>query len=528
MSDLSGATQEGSAQDLAVHNDTLGDKYLRLDVPNYDHKTGSAVHPRTYLQMGSYPTGGSEKERGDDLLTLVGLTTSTSQYFKDDYRKAHGFQHGGTVYYRDDGTPASARASTSDPVALTSELRTRGGWRQHTDGNHVSTTRGDRVDVIFGNYKMVVLGRLNAPAGDWGETYWESSGGHTRWATNTQGDMVLVEWNDTRNTWRTYDETLKGHSISRFQGIVDEIYECRTMHSYIGYDGDVTASHAGGPVIPTSSVTDPHTQTDQATTWINPGSGPGSGRPRHKECPDVDEDVKAKKIEETTKVTSAMGPTSPDRIDLDAGNIRGRAFVIEKKEDKTYATGGTVRDDVKCDAGVSITSQMGFAPTDPVDKSTAIRVGHYNSLQFTAGKFSSEVYGFKDAKGIGGWTFNLNLVAVTIDLSVGLVAFTLPNFIGAADPSPWPPFSGDGPNRHEFGLNLGLTCEFAAAAVAFELNVGAKVNLKLADKLEGHAGSSLELNLLKLHIAANRKTVDVVENRADGADMTVEGNLLKS
>ncbi|HEY4118861.1 MAG TPA: hypothetical protein VGM56_13440 [Byssovorax sp.] len=40
-----------------------------------------------------------------------------------------------------------------------SQLHTKGGWRDHTDGNRVTTTRGDKIEVIRGNYKLIVLGR---------------------------------------------------------------------------------------------------------------------------------------------------------------------------------------------------------------------------------------------------------------------------------------------------------------------------------------------------------------------------------
>jgi len=38
-------------------------------------------------------------------------------------------------------------------------IHTRGGWRDHSDGNRVTTTYGDKIEVIRGNYKKIVLGR---------------------------------------------------------------------------------------------------------------------------------------------------------------------------------------------------------------------------------------------------------------------------------------------------------------------------------------------------------------------------------
>ena len=42
------------------------------------------------------------------------------------------------------------------------KLHTKGGWRDHSDGNRITTTYGDKVEVIRGNYKMIVLGRQDS------------------------------------------------------------------------------------------------------------------------------------------------------------------------------------------------------------------------------------------------------------------------------------------------------------------------------------------------------------------------------
>ncbi len=77
-------------------------------------------------------------------------------------------------------------------------LYARGGWRDHSDGNRISTTWGDKVEVVRGNYKMIVLGRQNNPAQAMG---WEASGGHIQdYAPGTMpGASFWLEWiNDPR------------------------------------------------------------------------------------------------------------------------------------------------------------------------------------------------------------------------------------------------------------------------------------------------------------------------------------------
>jgi hypothetical protein len=48
-------------------------------------------------------------------------------------------------------------------MAETLKLLTKGGWWDHSDGNHISTTMGDKLEVVQGNYKLVILGRQPVP-----------------------------------------------------------------------------------------------------------------------------------------------------------------------------------------------------------------------------------------------------------------------------------------------------------------------------------------------------------------------------
>jgi hypothetical protein len=55
------------------------------------------------------------------------------------------------------------------------QLYARGGWRDHSDGNRITTTYGDKVEVVRGNYKMIVMGRQDDPGEGMG---WEATGDH--------------------------------------------------------------------------------------------------------------------------------------------------------------------------------------------------------------------------------------------------------------------------------------------------------------------------------------------------------------
>jgi hypothetical protein len=56
-------------------------------------------------------------------------------------------------------TTPSLPGTFANRAAESAVLHTKGGWRDHSDGNRITTTRGDKVEVIRGNYKMVILGR---------------------------------------------------------------------------------------------------------------------------------------------------------------------------------------------------------------------------------------------------------------------------------------------------------------------------------------------------------------------------------
>lgn len=79
-----------------------------------------------------------------------------------------------------------------------SRLYSRGGWRDHSDGNRISTTYGDRVDVVRGNYKLLVMGRQDNVDEAIG---WEAGGSHVQdYAPGTMpGASFWLEWiNDPR------------------------------------------------------------------------------------------------------------------------------------------------------------------------------------------------------------------------------------------------------------------------------------------------------------------------------------------
>lgn len=215
-------------------------------VPNYDNR-GSAQnqHPCTYLRLGSMTSSVDELPtaamRGDDLLEEAGITASTTEWFKDDSAAQNdgvdrNQSAAGTTYHRYDGNPPTS----SSPTTLTGELMTRGGWRDHTDGNRISTTRGDRLDFVQGNYKRVIFGRVtNSAPGVYSQSYWDSTGGHNHNATSTPGEVTAITWVSTQGgTWKAIEKTEKGNVWERFSGEMEEHFDGGTeKHSVTGVSG---------------------------------------------------------------------------------------------------------------------------------------------------------------------------------------------------------------------------------------------------------------------------------------------------
>jgi hypothetical protein len=131
--------------------------------------------------------------------------------------------------------------------AETAILHTKGGWRDHTDGNRISTTRGDKVEVIRGNYRMVVMCRKD---GDLDVAGWDVSGGHVGESGITFDGASVTEYTTAEygGTWSVVEHTRKGHVHSAYHGKVFNYYCGETVE-------DITGSEAPTAMQPNPVVT---------------------------------------------------------------------------------------------------------------------------------------------------------------------------------------------------------------------------------------------------------------------------------
>jgi hypothetical protein len=268
-------------------SDLSNQKYLFFYVPNYDGSnaadgTGS---PLSYFQLGSAKSNdniASSAKRGDDLLEAAGLSTSSyASFFVDDGRggecesksEAESSPYSEAVHY--DGEHEKEECLAADPdeletsyyrskekdvftsaaskTALSAELLgdgtstdPRGGFRDHTDGNRIVTVRGDRVDVVVGNYKRVVFGRVS---GDHvGASSYEAAGGHLFERSSTGAVELYAiehveETVDGSSRWKIVERAHEADHVERWSGTLAEHHNGPVRKTIIGTGEESTTEN---------------------------------------------------------------------------------------------------------------------------------------------------------------------------------------------------------------------------------------------------------------------------------------------
>ncbi len=213
-------------------------KYLLIEVPNFNNAENEADAMFSYLRLGTVPDPAiagaydAPKATGEDL-------AAHATFFLDDERVR-------------DGSPGFV--TPEERQAETARLHTKGGWRDHSDGNRVTTTRGDKVEVIRGNYKLIVLGRQDDPVGAVG---WDASGSHLEGV----GLLSCIEWvkDPFNGTWRVTESSEKGDTYTTQHGNSVSINYGEIQDSTTGSEdetrpvtteqGETVWIHAPNPVI---------------------------------------------------------------------------------------------------------------------------------------------------------------------------------------------------------------------------------------------------------------------------------------
>jgi len=128
----------------------------------------------------------------------------------------------------------AAYAAETDRQRKSARLHTLGGVRDHTDGNRITTTRGDKLEIVQGNYRLVVLGRHDQPVDPNSNAVlpgWDISGGHMSESEVSSvappvanpkvglapsvGKFWKQRWN---GNWQDIEETVKGDTKTVISG----------------------------------------------------------------------------------------------------------------------------------------------------------------------------------------------------------------------------------------------------------------------------------------------------------------------
>lgn len=239
--------------------------YMLVKVPDHGtdtfyYKPTGSVTMTSFLRVGAVPSSDPTAEHGWDLAKLV-------VGFIDDTRKrdvdtdeatttiasivdgATGTSIDSDLQTRMKNFYGGGKATVDQTkrIGESKKLHYRGGWRDHSDGNRISTTLGDKVEIIRGNYKMVVLGRqqtVNEPVDSLANsvTTWDASGGHIHDWRFTPGAVTEISWvesidEDGYSTWKVTEETVKGDVDETYHGIVNETYLGPSVTTTTGWVG---------------------------------------------------------------------------------------------------------------------------------------------------------------------------------------------------------------------------------------------------------------------------------------------------
>ena len=141
--------------------------------------------------------------------------------------------------------------------AETLKLLTKGGWWDHSDGNRVTTTSGDKIEVIQGNYKLVVLGRqalpsppsATSPSPSDVDNYRKQlvnlagnafitdvSGGHfqEQYPSPTPCIKTIEYVQDANGEWTLYQDNGLGNLITKLKGRTVDLFQGTNRETYVG------------------------------------------------------------------------------------------------------------------------------------------------------------------------------------------------------------------------------------------------------------------------------------------------------
>jgi hypothetical protein len=280
--------------DYSDSSSDASDTYAQIVVPTYDLEnpvdTSGTTTGSSFIRLGSFPslTDSTEQPSGfAHSLALAQLVAGTATTYTagtlsedagpdaKDYNllTSDTYQGDSTLFqgfaddtrYRDGallaaGTVDSTNTATDDAYIdwtyvdntvtnrqkETARLLFKGGWWDHSDGNRITTTCGDKIEVIQGNYKMIVLGRQAPGQGSSvlssNAVVTDMSGGQALASCYTPGaGAVAIEYVYDDGVWTAY-ESGNGNMYSTYTG--NQVYYNygEVYNTFIGQDPSKSAN----------------------------------------------------------------------------------------------------------------------------------------------------------------------------------------------------------------------------------------------------------------------------------------------
>ena len=480
---------------ISESENAVDGKYLLIQVPDFakdpSGDPAGAVAPARYgLGMTSFLRLGAASnvtEPGDDLvehiyeagagpvgftgeLEVDGATVSTA-FIDDERNRGEG---------AGEPTKAAGHGMTSKQRYdwHTKHLETKGGWRDHSDGNRISTTYGDKIEVVRGNYKLVVMGRQDDPGNAQGH---EWSGNHVQdWGQGTMpGASVTLEWiqngyvpggpidlgegeSYVGGAWLLINSTERVYQYSRNAGNFREQQWGDKVEAYVGSEDperigtSASVGYKGHPTAAQIAAEHDVLSDPDLVEKLRPSS---VGLPRGN--PHLLEKTWAVKIESYTGTTAWHIPEIYE--ETWATLSTSRSHVDTSDEESWFKTSRSV---THADSTTEETHVSGDIGSKTYAGSTTdfTAVGAATSMTTAAS--------ITDLTFVGAKT-DITIAANQFELSAGLhesieIAAVLDIFLGAK-------------------LEI-------SAALGMEINFGQKVSINCADTLDFNIGGKLEVN----------------------------------
>ncbi len=442
----------GRQEMIEESQEESGKKHLLLEVPDHASQSGDETRTMTtFLRMGTF----------DADAPGMALIEEAEQFIDDTRDRGNnvaGFPAGSP------GHPLTTAARKQE----TARLRTRGGWQDHSDGNRISTTMGDKVEIVRGNYKLLVLGRQD----DQGKAAgWDVSGGKIE-----DGDVYppsYTEWKWVQTwggTWKLTQMVEKTDVHEITHGDLKEEFYGDHIESIIGAEVPTSAvEHA----VEQSKKNQPdiieRTWAKSITSFTGSAIAP---------VPAITETTFAGAITSTTTATTTVETTTVATA-TEVVNVISSSSVTNvgvMQESKTLGGTATIVDIVG-DAANKVLKVENKLYAKTVDETSIIDAASSNAVygasstnEVFGAKHESTTAGVHDEISLFGAHFSFIAAGVMLDIELSLL-------------------------RGEIKAGLGFL-EIEAAIIYVELFIGIKMEIKLGGEIK-YDTSSKEFSLDK-------------------------------